>query len=97
MKTVQEKVSDFVLKNDWLIIHTIFQLTLILLWFEYIFPFLSDDFSEEEPRIILAIAGFVWFSLMSFLLILPRWFTAWTMITIEKTFYLGVKIHKVIR
>lgn len=88
-------VNDFLLKQHRFIVETFFMVTLLLIWLYYIFPFL--EMQVEDLKIAIAIAGFVWFSLLCFLLIFPYWITSWIFTIIETSYLLVLKTNRRLR
>ena len=88
-----DKLSGFLVKNHGLLVEAFFMGVLLLVWVNHIFPYLEDFKEVEDIKIAIAIAGFVWFSLLVFIMILPYWFKSWLFMLIEGIFFIAVKIH----
>lgn len=88
----QEQISKFLAENDHLLVQSFYTGILLLIWVWYIFPLMKLE--VEELEIAIAIAGYVWFSLISFLVIIPYWFSSLTFWTIEMSYVSLLKIHR---
>jgi len=89
-------VNDFLYKNHRFIIELFFIGLLLLLWLDNIFiPFMEMDFEVHytEPTIAIAIAGFVFCSLILIFIAIPFWITSWIFIIIESFYLFGLKIY----
>lgn len=92
--TIQEKVSNELYKNHGLFVEVFFIAILLIFYFQNIFPLLEIiPEQQEDPVMVLTIAGFVWFSLILFVTIFPYWLKSWTFLLIESTYVLALKIH----
>jgi len=97
LKAIRDQVSNFLVGNHRLLVEVVFMALLLLVWVNHIFPFLDDFDGIEDLKIVIAIAGFVWFSLLCFLIIFPIWLTSWLFITIETCFKIGLVINRKVR
>jgi hypothetical protein len=95
MKNIQDKISNDLIKNHGLYTEFFFMFILIILWFEYIFPLLELIPLEEDPTMVLIIAGFVWFSALCFAILLPYWFKSWIFLGIESSYLLYLKLIRI--
>ena len=87
-----DSISKFLVENDHLLVQSFYTGLLLLIWVWHIFPLLKLE--DVELQIAIAIAGYVWFSLISFLVIIPYWFSSLTFWTIEMSYIFGLKVHR---
>lgn len=93
----RDSFAGFLYKNHRLLVESLFIGILLLFYFEHIWPMIELIPVQEDPKIALALGGFIFFSLIAFVTFIPYWITSWLFLLIEGLFLLGIKTHKLVR
>lgn len=93
----KESFVEFVCKEHRLLVESFFMGILLILYFQYIWPMIEMIPSQEDPKIALAIGGFIFFSLLSFMILIPYWITSWLFIIVESLYVFGLKVNRRLR